>query len=321
MKKNSRKWMAWILTVSLLIAALALPVLAENGSMTGEVFGQMGQMNDGAQSGTPPEMPGSSSQGMGGAPSGMPGGQGMGSAPSGMPGNQGMGSAPSGMPGDQSMGSAPSGMPGDQGQSGTSTGTTSGSEDEQTGTFPGMPGSGSQDQTGTPPEMPGSGSQDQTGTPPEMPGSGSQDQTGTPPEMPGSGSQSMSGAPSGMPGGQGMGGTPSGMPGNPMGGFIPFKTALEQGIIDQDTYDAIQTYMMEHQPAAPEMGTAPTEKGTEEAPAEEGMQTEPDLLQELVEAEILTEEQATAIEALGTTETPEDLPTEQPEAEASQEQV
>ena len=109
---------------------------------------------------------------------------------------------------------------------------------------------------------------------------------------------------------------------------IPFDKALEQGLIDQDTYDAVKAYMDAHKPAeaseadAQSGATAPekpedgnVQEGAPEKPEEgtapENVPEKPEgnmnsaILNELLEAGILTEAQVTAIEALISAETAE----------------
>ena len=105
---------------------------------------------------------------------------------------------------------------------------------------------------------------------------------------------------------------------------VDFKSLVDQGIIDQETYEKIENYLKNNTPEMPANGQAPAEgsasneqtedgqapaegttppempEGTTppELPASGEAPAQDDLLTKLVEAGILTQEQADAIAAL-----------------------
>ena len=75
-------------------------------------------------------------------------------------------------------------------------------------------------------------------------------------------------------------------------GGVAFDEMLNSGVITQETFDAIESYMQEHAPAAPADEADPRQPEDGEAP--EAMTAE-GLLEELVEANVITREIADAI--------------------------
>lgn len=85
------------------------------------------------------------------------------------------------------------------------------------------------------------------------------------------------------------------------GGFVPFEDYVKDGTISQETYDAITKYMDENKPELPN-GERSDNASEDEKPAEGGKSEMeegegPDLLKDLLEANVITQEEYDALAA------------------------
>ena len=157
------------------------------------------------------------------------------------------------------------------------------------GQMPDMKGSSQQAPNGQAPDMNGNGQQTPNGQAPDMNGNGQQAPNGQMPGMNGNSQQAPNGQ---MPDMNGNGQqAPNGqMPGE----RISFDDLKEQGVITQETLDAINAYMQENTPPALPDGQAPTDGQTPPAlpdgQAPTDGQTENPLMKELLEKGIITQE-------------------------------
>ena len=267
-----KKIIALLMTLALLISALALPAFAEEGNETvDQVTSATTATAQGAPNGQqPPIMPGNGQNNQGG-----PNGQ----QPPMMPGN------------------------GQNGQGGPNG--------QQPPAMPGNGQNNQNNQNGQqPPEMPGSGqnsqndqnSQQTTETSGNKQNSqnGQDNQNGQqPPEMPGNGQNDRKG---GKPqGGRGKKGSADQ---NASGGepekLLDFEQLVKDGVISQEVCDAILNYMKEHAPQGQTGGTAPADgnapaQGSEPPAKPDGDQNAPggmeaQLLQELLDNSVITQE-------------------------------
>ena len=270
-----KKIIALLMTLALLISALALPAFAEEGNETvdqvtsattataqGRPNGQQppmmpgnGQNNQGGPNGQqPPAMPGNGQNGQGG-----PNGQ----QPPAMPGsgqnsqsdqNNQNGQQPPEMPGN--------GQNSQNDQDSQQTTETSGNEQNSQ--------NGQDNQNGQqPPEMPGNGQNDRKGGKPQggrgKKGSADQKAAGGEPEK-----------------------------------LLDFEQLVKDGVISQEVCDAILNYMKEHAPQGQTGGTAPADgnapaQGSEPPAKPDGDQNAPggmeaQLLQELLDNSVITQE-------------------------------
>ena len=293
-----KKIIALLMTLALVISAIALPALAEGDNNTvDEVTTATRETGRGGPGGQqPPAMPGNGQQGG-------PNGQ----QPPEMPGN-----------GQNNQGGPNGQQP------------------------PEMPGNGQNDMNGQqPPEMPGNNqsSQDSQNAP-AMPGSdensqndqndqNSQDsQNGQKPEGgPGNGQQGGKKQPKGKPGQKGEAGQQA--PGGEPEKRLDFEQLVKDNVISQEVCDAILTYMKEHAPQDQPQGAAPggenqtknqqggnvPAQGSEPPAKPEGDQNAPgsmeeQLLKDLLDNSVITQEIYDLLLSMLTTETTADTTAE-----------
>jgi hypothetical protein len=291
--ETMKKIIALLMTLALVVSAVALPALAEGDNDTVDqvttATKQTGRGGPGGQQ--PPQMPGNGQQGG-------PNGQ----QPPQMPGNgQNNQGGPNGQQPPEMPGNGQNNQGGPNGQQ-----------------PPEMPGNGQNNQGGPngqqPPEMPGNGQNSQDSQDgqdsqeaPEMPGSdqnGQNDQNGPngqkPEGGPGNGKQGGKKQPMGRPGQQAPGSEPEKR--------LDFEQLVKDSVITQEICDAILNYMKEHAPQD-QQGTAPAAEdqaqdqqsgnapvqGSEPPAKPEGDQNAPggmeeQLLKELLDNSVITQE-------------------------------
>ena len=294
MRKNTKKILAGALMISMMLTALVLPALADNTGSSMEGTAATLQARGGRNQGGPQgRMPGNGQNGNG------PQGQ--------MPG----------MPGNNQNGNGPQGqMPGMPGNSQNGNGAQ--------GQMPGMPENNQTEPqapdsiTSSTPnaQNPNSEPNDSAADPQaQTPDSGTNSAADPQAQTPDSGSVKLpkdnrKQAPNGRGGRQ--------MNGHEMKGRVDFQAMVTAGILDQETVDKIEEYIRNNTPQAknapaPGAGdgtvpadTAPQEpsegnpeegSNSPEQPAAGDALPEDDLMAKLVEAGILTQEQADAIQA------------------------
>lgn len=152
------------------------------------------------------------------------------------------------------------------------------------------PSDGTAPNDGTMPQFPNNGTTPNDGTAPNdgsMPNNGTMPDNGNMPQFPESGAQPSDGGAPELPDGE-----------KPFGKEL--DSYVEDGVITEETREAIEKYLEENRPeaaggAAPETGAQPSESGFPEAP-DGGVQNK--LLDELLEAGIITQSEYDAIAAL-----------------------
>ena len=299
--KKMHKIGAGILTVSLLVTAMALPAMAENGQSTDSAatVAAMVTARGGRQGG---QMPGNGNNRQGQ-----------------MPGN-----------GNNQQGQ----VPGNGGNNQNTMPGIPGNSNKNQNTMPGMPGNGNKNQNtmpGNPPAM--NGQQQQA---PQKPETAQQDTQTTPDtqtteEGATQETQETQQQTPQTPAGKGRrGGFQKNGRMGPMNGrgagHVNFKELVEKGIIGEETLTKIEEYLKKNAPAKPQMpadgqtapdGQTPPEKPEgdqaatdtqtqatpvkpegDSAPTQGELPEEDNLIAKLVEAGILTQEQAETIESL-----------------------